>query len=78
MTRENKKTVSLSSSYYTNCWRLNMMSFIVNDELKDLDSYFENVILPSRQRLFAMYREGLKKRKDTNEVSSEDIAEDWW
>lgn len=55
-----------------------MMSFIVNDELKDLDSYFENVILPSRQRLFAMYREGLKKRKDTNEVSSEDIAEDWW
>lgn len=54
------------------------MSFIVNDELKDLDSYFENVILPSRQRLFAMYREELKKRKDSNEVSSEDIAEDWW
>lgn len=54
------------------------MSFIVNDGLNDLDCFFENDILPARQKLFSIYREELKRRKDNDEVGDEDIAEDWW
>lgn len=46
--------------------------------MKEVNSFFEDIVLKERQALFDKYNEALKRRKKEEETNDSDDSDEWW
>lgn len=58
-------------------FELDIRLFIVLDDLKELDDFFESVVA-KRENLIRLYKQALKERKEEHKEEQAEEEEEWW